>query len=141
MVLQRNRARHAQLAAHEVETGGTEPDLPEFWDEDVDALSQDPNGFARHYEDRSMSQDVPAPTPGRKRSLFGYRDREDEEDWWAREAAEAEQAELEAEDLDIARRVEEALGMTMPTSRAKGRDGEGERMEMDWEAFEAMDLE
>jgi hypothetical protein len=58
----------------------------------------------------------------------------DDEDEWERQAAEAEQAERDEEEAEIARRVEEAYGVQVPAPQS------GE-LDMDWDAFDAMDIE
>lgn len=138
MVLQRSRARHAQLVSHELETGGSDADLPDFW-EDEDEL--DPirlEDRAMHSEDVSMLNVI---RTALGRSGTGHREfgEEDEEDRWAREAAEAEEAEWKAEELEIVRRVEKAYGMGTSTARDGG--DQHVRMGVDWEAFDAMDIE
>jgi hypothetical protein len=73
---------------------------------------------------------------------------EDEEDQWAREAAEAEQAERDVEEAEMARRVEEEWagrdhgGMDMGMGMDMDVDGHvGVGVDVDWEAFDAMDVE
>ena len=143
MVLQRNRARHAQLVSHETETGGSDPNLPDFWDDEQQHLDPDiqidTDGL---HEDISMTTEHGKSQPRRSSNPIGYRidGDEDEEEKWAREAAEAEEAELEAEELEIARRVEEAYGMDVPRSSQTYGEADS-RMDMDWQAFDAMDIE
>jgi hypothetical protein len=108
MVLQRRREQHAALVSHETETGGSDPALPDFWDEEADALAR---------EERALYQRLDASF-----SSFG------EADEWEREAAAAEEAEAaaEAEELAWAERAER---------QARGPD---EFDEADWAAIAAL---
>ena len=143
VVLQQSRARHAQLVSHQIETGGSDPDLPDFWDDDEDSITPlTPQGRIRGYA--ANLGDVPISpaesTSGHRDAVQSYRDYEDEEERWAREAAEAEEAELDAEQLEMARRVEEQCGALLPKS-ARQREDEDVDMDMDWAAFDSMDIE
>jgi hypothetical protein len=52
MVLQRQKAQRAALVSHEMETGGSDPDLPDFWDEIEQEVGEDSQ---RHHDGRDMS--------------------------------------------------------------------------------------
>ena len=136
VVYQRGRAHHAQMVSHEVETGGSDTEPPEFWDDDLGDLTAE-QALAAHHEDFPMSpkkQDAPP----RK---LAYRDRGEDDERWANEAAEAELAEREVEEAEIARRIEEAYGIVPVLPTMTKRDDQDVAMEMDWEAFDAMDIE
>lgn len=119
MVLQRRREQHAALVSHETETGGSDPALPDFWEEEGDALAREERALYQHLNAR-----------------FG------DADQWELEAAAAEEAEAaaEAEELAWAERAERA------ERQARGPD---EFDEADWaaiaalqgEAAEPMDIE
>lgn len=49
MILQRRKAQHAALVSYEQETGGSDPLLPEFWEEDLSALER---------EERQLLQEI-----------------------------------------------------------------------------------
>ncbi|RSH92188.1 hypothetical protein EHS25_008603 [Saitozyma podzolica] len=164
VVLQRRRAEHAALVSHEDETGGSDPLLPDFWEDELAALDAEERAIAsffhevpaRSHEPHIPSQSItpsaqlshpshPFMTPvARRRQAAIPRLLEDEEDQWAREAAEAEQAERDVEEAEMARRVEEEwagrghggmdMGMDMDV------DGHVD-VDVDWEAFDAMDVE
>lgn len=55
----------------ERETGGSDPNLPDFWEEDLDSLEREERELVRHLEGHE----------------------EEDPDQWAKEAAEAEEAE------------------------------------------------
>jgi len=145
MVLQRSKARHAQLVSHEVETGGSDPDLPDFWEDEPleqDDIHSDRQPEMTHTIIDDISMSPVSSIPRRREIITTYRERgdADEEERWAREAAEAEEAELETEELEIARKVEEAYGLMMPEPKRR-LDERDEGMDMDWEALDAMDIE
>ena len=137
--MQRRKAEHAAMVSYEVETGGSDPGLPDFWDDDIQLLGQPPNPaqFRDHIEHEDEDDDMTL-TPKKNRPFVAARPTSfravDEEEEWALEAAAAEEAEREAEDAEIARRVEEAYGFSVPGSS-------GGDLDMDWEAFDAMDIE
>ena len=137
MVMQRRKAEHAALVSYEMETGGSDPALPEFWDDDIQLIDRPHPAQFREPVVHEDDDDDMMMTPKKKfhasarPSPFGAID-EDEE--WALEAAAAEEAEREAEDAEIARRIEEAYGVSVP---GRGMEDLG----MDWEAFDAMDIE
>ncbi|BEI99616.1 hypothetical protein CcaverHIS631_0406590 [Cutaneotrichosporon cavernicola] len=79
MVLQRRREQHAALVSHETETGGSDPALPDIWEEEVDALAREERALYQHLN-ASFADD----------------------DEWAREAAAAEEAEASAEAAELA---------------------------------------
>jgi hypothetical protein len=157
MVLQRRREEHAALVSHEIETGGSDPLLPEFWEEEVASLDAEERMLASHFNHGAQPSHTqhaagvptlhPFSTPLQhqpaERTAYRESPIEDEENRWAREAAEAEEAEREAEDAEIARMVEEEYAAVH--SRAGGKDDEtgdmGMDVDVDWEAFDAMDIE
>jgi hypothetical protein len=124
VVSQRRKAQHAQLVQLERETGSEESLLPEFWEEDESAgaprtgrLLEDPGN-----EDMVMMEGI----------------EEDEEERWAREAAEAEEAEFEAEEFELARRIEESI-TTNGLSKADWSSAFGDAGYL--QDVEAMDVE
>lgn len=141
IIMQRKKAEHQHLVNYELETGGSDPALPEFWEEELEQETGPPFGsqtptrittYRDHFED-----DDPMVTP---RKPFGkprqspFPKNHDEEEEWERQAMEAEQAERDAEEAEIAQRIEQAYGVTVPRVS-------NEEMEMDWDAFDAMDIE
>lgn len=197
--MQQKRAEHALLVSYELETGGSDPNLPEFWADELEAIDEDDEDDLSDDEVEHGStaiDDGTWSTPQKHQSVFqtplrptrqaqpprGHRRRNvrppgtsrfgalrdmpdlDEEDRWAMEAAEAEAAELaaeqaaieaeerweaeraevlrrEQEDAEIARRVEEAYGIAVPVQTVTQTGGSGMDMDLDWEAFDAMDIE
>lgn len=112
--------------------------LPEFWEEESCGMTSHQNTRIDIWEE-DEEEDEMMVTPRKKTHTF--KDAvpplpfgQDIEDEWAREAAEAEQAERDAEEAEVARRVEEAYGLSIPASTT-------EELEMDWNAFDAMDIE
>lgn len=142
--MQRKRAEHQHLVNYEVETGGSDPALPDFWDEDGE--EGDEREAERHHHSQTPTRDArqqadwdddPMATP--KKNFGGPRrfDAEcgfGESDEWEQQALEAEEAERDAEEAEVARRVEEAYGVSIP----KVSNGD---LDMDWDAFDAMDIE
>lgn len=139
MVMQRRKAENAAMVSYEVETGGSDPALPDFWEDDIQLLGQ-PSHSARFREqiEHEDEDDDMALTPKRTNAFASARPISfgamNEDEQWALEAAAAEEAEREAEDAEIARRVEEAYGVSVPVPV-------GGDLDMDWEAFDAMDIE
>ncbi|KLT43282.1 hypothetical protein CC85DRAFT_291581 [Cutaneotrichosporon oleaginosum] len=91
MVLQRRREQHAALLSHETETGGSDPALPEFWEEEADALAREERALYQHL-DASFSVSAEL----------------------EREAAAAEEAEaaMEAEELAWVKRAESQISQS-----------------------------
>lgn len=50
MILQRRKAQHAALVSYEQETGGSDPLLPEFWEEDLSALEREERALLQEIE-------------------------------------------------------------------------------------------
>ncbi|OWZ76119.1 hypothetical protein C366_05594 [Cryptococcus neoformans Tu401-1] len=134
VILQRKKANHAALVSEEQETGGSDPNLPEFWEEELKTMENEERElFGRlnqHVEDG----------PWNERS-------EIEEDIWAREAAEAEEVEREAE---MARMMEEfernvLSGMTnhhsQPSQKQQHLVAGDVDMDVDWNQLDSMDIE
>lgn len=95
MVLQRRREQHAALVSHEVETGGSDPNLPDFWEDELDAFAAEERRLLRHLDDDEYDEyTIPEET---------------EEELWELEASAAEEAEREAEEIAVAMRVEEEM--------------------------------
>jgi hypothetical protein len=146
MVLQRRKAEHAAMVSYEVETGGSDPALPDFWDDELEALAQEERRLSSRLESTASpfsgfhadAEDDTMATPHRDNTFHDARPSPmqilDEEDEWELEAAAAEEAEREAEDAEIARRVEEAYGLSYPPNS-------GADLDMDMDAFDAMDIE
>lgn len=144
-MVQRRKAHHAQLVSHEVETGGSDPMLPDFWEEDLVSLELEERHLAAYFDEpTSVSPSYPVAGPsgiGQAASPRPATIVEREEDQWATEAAEAEEAELEAEEAEIARRVEEAYGagngspkeVTMRQDQRILEPNDGDDGMMDWE--------
>jgi len=149
MVLQRRKAEHAAMVSYEVETGGSDPALPDFWDDELEALAQEERRLSSRFHQPASSysifdtgddddEDDMMTTPTRGAAFKDARPSPmqilDEEDERELEAAAAEEAEREAEDAEIARRVEEAYGLSLPANS-------GGDLDMDMDAFDAMDIE
>ncbi|KAL1411689.1 hypothetical protein Q8F55_002655 [Vanrija albida] len=96
MVLQRRREQHAALVSHEVETGGSDPNLPDFWEDELEAFAAEERRLIRHLDEAEYDYPVPIPE-------------ETEEELWELEASAAEEAEREAEEIAVAMRVEEEM--------------------------------
>ena len=125
--------------SHEIETGGSDPLLPDFWADELDLIAQEERNITAHLHDPHPDSDTimaSSPFPGATPTKHAPRQANvvEEEEEWAREAAEAEQAERDAEEAEIAQRIEEAYGMAVPPPR-------NHHLDMDWDAFDAMDIE
>nr|KIR89095.1 hypothetical protein I308_00096 [Cryptococcus tetragattii IND107] len=135
VILQRKKANHAALVSEEQETGGLDPNLPDFWEEELEAMKNEERELLRRLDQHV--EDSPWIERG-----------EIEEDIWAREAAEAEEVEREAE---MARMMEEyernALsGMrnqqrSQPSQKQQHHAAGDEDMDVDWKQFVRMDME
>lgn len=168
MVLQRRKAQHAALVSHEVETGGSDPLLPDFWEDELYTLEAEERTLMRHWEDehnarhepqsstrQPAQQHVPYQTPPPARYRFSstgrvpnaYRESsvdaiDQEEDDWAAEAAAAEEAEREAEEVEVLDRVEREYVLSGANS-GEGKDDHtmDVDMDIDWEELDKMDME
>lgn len=150
MVMQRRKAQSAQLIAHERELGGSDPSMPEFWEDEPlyeeaeDDLQQDQDQHMasspiRPFNNGSIRTSTPIRGKNISSGFIGtdMRHRVDpieEEDRWAMEAAEAEEAEREAEEAAVAQRIEMAYGLSVPRA-------DKELDDMEWDDFDAMDIE
>jgi hypothetical protein len=174
MVLQRRKAEHAALVSHEQETGGSDPLEPDFWDDELEMeeremariVSPDRPTFgdlSRRTKFTALSVASPSmlTTPprdvrpygqGKAEAMGTYRDRGDDDEDWAEEAAAAEEAEREAEELAMLDRVERdfmesshqggsgwAPGESGRGLVSRARGG-GDDMEVDWDGFDQMDM-
>jgi hypothetical protein len=150
MITQRRKAEHAAAMSYEMDNGGSSPTLPDFWDDDAADQQDD---MERQYQDHQSAQPIAGPsnyqTPLRQMSR-PHTDRSqqpahpsiataetvDEEEFWAMEAARAEEAEKEAEEAEMARLIEEsnniAPGMNAPQQQ-DDLEGMDIDMDMDWE--------
>ncbi|WWD21519.1 hypothetical protein CI109_106005 [Kwoniella shandongensis] len=156
VVLQRRKANHATLVSHEVETGGSDPNLPEFWEDELDAMAREERELLQRLAEDEHTPNVRMGNA--RHSNDGYHDFHDygligdeveeqnEEDIWAMEAAQAEEEEREIGEAEVARRVEEALahgpvsGGPQRNVTETGMDMDMD-MDMDWDAFDSMDIE
>lgn len=50
MILQQRKAQHAALVSYEQETGGSDPLLPEFWEEDLSAMEREEMALLQEIE-------------------------------------------------------------------------------------------
>lgn len=118
MVLQRRREQHAALVSHEAETGGSDPALPDFWEEEADALAR---------EERALYQHLNATFGGAPAHAGGGVEEEEE---WAREAAAAEEAEAAADAQEMA--------WAAQAEQMASQRGPDEFDEADWAAIAAL---
>ncbi|ORY30388.1 hypothetical protein BCR39DRAFT_529618 [Naematelia encephala] len=141
MVLQRRRAQHTQLLSHELETGGSDPLLPDFWEDELSTIQAEERRLATLLEAPSnLTRQRGAMNP-HDDSLYRDSPKEDEEEeMWALEAAQAEQAERDTEEEELAKRVEEAYGVEVTTPRKQTSNQAMDLdLDIDWEVMDAMD--
>ncbi|KAK8847428.1 hypothetical protein IAR55_005286 [Kwoniella newhampshirensis] len=165
VIVQRRKAHHATLVSHEVETGGSDPNLPEFWADELDSLAREERDLLRRLTDdeRDHCQSLPQfmsssshvrSTEEHGETIYGLHEGvENEEDVWAMEAAQAEEVEREVEEAEVARSVEQAYGMNDQgrlriQAQIESADMDmdmdmdmGMDMGMDWDSFDSMDVE
>lgn len=101
MVLQRRREKHAHLVSYEA-SGGSDPLLPEFWEEELEALAREERALLSRLDAMDVGDDGGHDGAVVERHSGHGVDEGDDEAAWAAAAAEAEEAEAE-----IAARVEE----------------------------------
>lgn len=134
-VLKRKKANHAALVSEEQETGGSDPNLPEFWEEELETMKNEERELLRkldqHVEDG----------PWNERS-------EIEEDIWAREAAEAEEVEREAEMAKMMEDFERNALLGMPSHQHSQPSQKQQHhfigdvdMDVDWNRIDSIDTE
>jgi len=115
MVLQRQREQRNAQISYEQDNGGSDPISPDFWDDDPQYSDDEETALKARLETSNMNRAGPSnynqyQTPPR-RSKYPTIIIEEEgvdEDEWAAEAARAEEAEREAEEMELARQVEES---------------------------------
>ncbi|WVQ76001.1 hypothetical protein IAR50_005637 [Cryptococcus sp. DSM 104548] len=123
-ILQRKKAIHAQLANEEYETGGSDPNLPDFWEDELEQMQREENDLIRRLEagvPESLEEEVPEELV---REAEGIGMGEDigmdvnagmEEDEW--------DMEITWEEMEVARKVEEeAFGGNPRLSHGDGMD-------------------
>jgi len=113
MVLQRQREQRNAQISYEQENGGSDPISPEFWDEDEEERALEARlEMSESYNSAGPSNHNQFQTPPRRSrypTTIGEQGLEEpDEDDWADEAARAEEAEREAEEMEMARRVEDS---------------------------------
>ncbi|WVQ83258.1 hypothetical protein IAT38_005397 [Cryptococcus sp. DSM 104549] len=157
IVLQRRKEQHAILVSEEQETGGDDPNLPDFWEAELDALHREEQGLIQRLSDLPGPSGWTAPSPTRLVNIHGPPRGGDEGNEWDDEleweAAQAEEAERAAE-AEIARALEDAEMAQMEVRQQAlahqqgGGEGSGGGgmdqdmdMEVDWEAFDSMEIE
>ncbi|WVO16549.1 hypothetical protein L204_104228 [Cryptococcus depauperatus] len=127
VILQRRKARHAAIVSEEQETGGSDPDLPDFWEEELEAMQREERALLYRLEG-----DVVFNTTNVER--YRQAETESEDDRLMREAEEAERAER-AQEADFTRHIEqEDLWMTGYNLQQQVQEGDIE-MDVDWNEF------
>lgn len=130
MVVQRRREQHAQLVSYEVSTGGSDPLLPDFWEEELDNLAR---------EERALISHLDATETASNHSHVSTDPMEvhnEELEQWARDAAAAE-----AEEAEMAVMVEMEMARYAPAGGGSGGYDAGmeEFTADEWAAITAMD--
>jgi len=144
MVLQRQREQRNAQISYEQDNGGSDPISPDFWDgeEEERALEARLQASESYNARAGPSSHDQFQTPQRQRQTrcpVIEEDQEEEEDW-AAEAARAEEAEREAEEMELARQVEESYRQQQHRSHLQ-QHGEAhgdtsvevDDIEMDWD--------
>lgn len=161
MVLQRRREQHAALVSHEYETGGSDPMLPDFWEDELSSLAHEECVLFRHLDESFSTSSTPTSSAmvmaGEEEWVHQALAEADEEEMWAHQAAEAEEAEAaaEAEQVAYAERVEREVAqggfLLRQSAHARGNEqghrwmGRNDDAEMDeqdgldWAAITAME--
>ncbi|WWC59494.1 uncharacterized protein I303_102050 [Kwoniella dejecticola CBS 10117] len=170
VILQRKKTQHATLQSHELETGGSDPLLPDMEDEllnlereerelmnRLDTANDDGNVHFQNQRDHNMDSSPIKKNPLRTEStqLINLTPRQiHEEEEWEREAALAEEQERDLEDINFADQVESHFLPHHPqTQQIPPIGGPSTNVDIDidmdmdmdgqvdWEAFDAMDIE
>ncbi|WRT64748.1 uncharacterized protein IL334_001682 [Kwoniella shivajii] len=174
VVLQRKKSKHAAMVSHELETGGSDPTLPEFWEDELDNLSKQEKELLsrleglrdrdthQHFQSRidqdhqhqpAMDHHTSSPSSMNWRDNRNEIDEYDEQEEWEKEATLAEQVERDSEEIEFADHVEQSYlageqvdqgleNTNTNTDTDTGMEMEMDiNMEVDWEAFDSMDIE
>lgn len=145
MVMQRQKARHAAEIAYERDNGGSDPVLPDFWDEGEQLETLEANTAShRQFSDQPVAGPSNPYTPPhittfrspaveRPHAQYMTDATPIDEDVWAMEAARAEAAEREAEEAEMARQCEEEMHHSQRTIQQNDLEGMDLDIDIDWD--------
>ncbi|WWD00616.1 hypothetical protein V866_007551 [Kwoniella sp. B9012] len=155
VILQRKKSKHASLVSHEMETGGSDPLTPEFWEDELEELQKEERELMNRLDNHPDEQNnqIQAQLQPHVQNQDQPRNQEEEElEEWQIQAALAEQEELELEEMNFADQVEQAyyarqsqthqlLEINIDTGRMDVDMDMDLDSQVNWDAFDSMDIE
>ncbi|OCF76964.1 hypothetical protein I204_02673 [Kwoniella mangroviensis CBS 8886] len=155
VILQRKKFQHASLVSHEMETGGSDPLTPEFWEDELEELQKEERELMNRLDNHTDEQNnqIQIQLQPHVQDQDPTRNQEEAElEEWQIQAALAEQEELELEEMNFADQVEHAYFAHQSQSHRLSADNvHTARMDVDmdmdldsqvnWDAFDSMDIE
>ncbi|WWC67973.1 uncharacterized protein I206_101892 [Kwoniella pini CBS 10737] len=151
VILQRKKNQHATLQSHELETGGSDPLLPDLEDELLQLEKEEKELINRLDQIQEIDHNhnlYSSPIPVKQNFKFNSHHQniiEDDkyEEEWEKEAALAEEQERDQEDIILVEQAElQQFAQIRHSQNHNSMDIDMDLDEqVDWEAFDSMDIE
>ncbi|WVQ69287.1 uncharacterized protein L199_007504 [Kwoniella botswanensis] len=153
VILQRKKSQHASLVSHEIETGGSDPLTPEFWEDELEELQKEERELMNRLDDQSHADHQHQnQTSSSTMNNNQHVNQEESDEEWEIQAALAEQEEMELEEINFADQVEKAYYAHQSQSHQPSDNNvHTGNMDVDmdvdldsqvnWDAFDSMDIE